>query len=54
MGIFSLAVEFMTKTNELLEAIYISIYLSIYLSMALKSFVGPLPLFQFLYPIHSW
>jgi hypothetical protein len=30
-----------------------SFYLSIYLSMALQSFVGPWPLFQFLNPIHS-
>jgi hypothetical protein len=27
---------------------------SIYLSVALQSFVGPWPLFQFLNPKHSW
>jgi hypothetical protein len=31
-------------------SIYLSIYL-IYLSVALQSFVGPWPLFQFLYPL---
>jgi hypothetical protein len=34
-------------------SIYLSIYPSIYLSMALQSFVGPWPLFQFLNPIQS-
>jgi hypothetical protein len=43
--------------NDIIIATFVpddgSIYLSIYLSMAVQSFVGPWPLFQFLNPIHS-